>query len=196
MRGLVASLRLWLPAAAFVLINLAGLAAYYLVYSGRGQAKVARFDRLTTTHQDLVAERQRLEGARDQLEATKKAIDSFYEGRLGTQAERLTGVIAEIKQLASTAGLEPTTISYASTPIEEQGVVRRSLSFSVSGKYLDLRRLVNLLELSSSFVTLDRIGLSEDSGKGNLRIQLELSALFADPAGIPKLAVKPGSPKS
>jgi Tfp pilus assembly protein PilO len=196
MRGLVAGLRLWLPAAAFVLINLAGLAAYYLVYSGRAQAKVARFDRLTTTRQDLVAERQRLERARDQIEATRGAIDSFYKERLGTQAQRLTGVIAEIKQLASTAGLEPTAIAYSSEPIEEQGVVRRSLGFTVSGRYLDLRRLVNLLELSSSFVTLDRIGLAEDSGRGNLRIQLQLSALFADPAGIPTWVAKPGSPTS
>jgi len=196
MRGLVAGLRLWLPAAAFVLLNLAGLAAYYLVYAGRAEEKVARFDRLTATRQDLVAERQRLERARDQLLAAREAIDSFYEDRLGTQAERLTGVIAEIKQLASTAGLEPAAINYASEPIEEQGVVRRSLNFGVSGGYLDLRRLINLLELSSSFVTLDRISLTEDSQESGLRIRLELSALFADPSEIPSLVVGSGSPSS
>jgi Tfp pilus assembly protein PilO len=196
MRGLVVGLRLWLPAVVFVLLNLAGLAAYYLVYSGRAQEKVARFDRLTTTRQDLVAERERLERARDRLEAASEAIDSFYKERLGTEAERFTGVIAEIKLLASTAGLEPAAITYASEPIEEQGVVRRSLSFSVAGSYLDLRRLVNLLELSSSFVTLDRIGLTEDSGGADLRIQLGLSALFADLAGIPSLAAERGSPTS
>jgi len=175
-----------------VLLNLGVLAAYYLVYSDRAADRVARYDRLTSTRQQLGSERERLERVLARLEEAQAGLREFYGERLGTEGERLTGVIAEIRELARTAGLEPSSISYHLEPLDERGVVRRALRFTVAGRYLDLRRLINLLELSGSFITLDRIGLSEGSQGAQLRISLELSALFAESGAIPPAPVAVG----
>lgn len=192
MRGLAAGLRRWLPAAVFVLLNLGVLAAYYLVYSGRAADRVARYDRLTSTRQQLGAERDRLERVLARLENAQAGLDEFYGERLGTEGERLTGVIAEIRDLARTAGLEPSAINYTLEPLEDHGMVRRALNFTVAGRYLDLRRLINLLELSSFFITLDRVGLTEGGQGVELRISLELSALFAQSGAVPPVPVASG----
>jgi DNA-binding transcriptional ArsR family regulator len=175
-----------------VLLNLGVLAAYYLVYSGRAADRVARYDRLTSTRQQLGAERDRLERVLARLENAQAGLDEFYGERLGTEGERLTGVIAEIRDLARTAGLEPSAINYTLEALEDHGMVRRALNFTVAGRYLDLRRLINLLELSSFFITLDRVGLTEGGQGVELRISLELSALFAQSGAVPPVPVASG----
>jgi hypothetical protein len=183
LRALAAGLRWLIPPLVLLVLNGGALAAYYLVFSGRAQERVDRFDRLTSTRQELLGEKERLERAVQGLESTDRALADFYGKRLGTEKERFTRIVAEIRDLSRTAGLDPTTINYQMEPIEEQGVVQRSLTFTVSGRYLDLRRLINLLELSGSFITLDRVSLSEGSQGAQLRIALQMSILFAEEAG-------------
>jgi hypothetical protein len=73
----------------------------------------------------------------------------------------------------------PQAISYPDETIEDYGLRKRSFQFGVEGTYGDLRKLINLLELSDSFLTLESVQLS-GSGTGNrLRIDLSLSTLFA-----------------
>jgi hypothetical protein len=113
-----------------------------------------------------------------EITGTRQAVASFYQDRLSTESARLTRIIAEVKELASRAGLSPSQITYPSEPLEDYGLRRRGFVFQVDGTYADLRKLVNLLELSDSFLTLEKVDLSGADG-GRLRIQLRLSTLFA-----------------
>ncbi len=176
-------LRLWLPALVFVLLNLAMLSAYRLVYAGQAQLRKARVERSRDRLEQVGAEREKLEGLVSRAVASQAAIDGFYRERLASERQRLTAVIAEVKRLASTAGLEPSTISYDRQELEEHGLLKRSIVFSVEGSYMELRRLINMLELTDSFLVLEQVGLSgRGPGGAGLRIDLRISTLFASPA--------------
>ncbi len=57
--------------------------------------------------------------------------------------------------------------------------MRRSITFSVTGNYEQVRRLVNFFELSDQFITLEQISLSGGaSGNDQLSIRLLFSTLF------------------
>ncbi|MDX1501020.1 MAG: hypothetical protein R3325_01570 [Thermoanaerobaculia bacterium] len=179
-----ANRRMWVALLALLAVNVAALAAYQLIWAGRAQERVARFDRSSVTHRRLVERREKLEEYVERARTSETQVATFLQDRLGRQRERETQIIAEVKQLARTAGLEPAQITYRAEEIAEQGLVRRSLVFTVSGSYLDLRKLVNLLELSESFIVLEEVSLSEaDPGQAaaGLRINLQLSALYSDP---------------
>ena len=132
----------------------------------------------------LTARRQRAEAQLADIGDTRRAVDELYSERLSTESARLTRIITEVKDLASRSGLAPRQISYPTQPIEDYGLRQRSFVFQVDGSYADLRKFINLLELSDSFLTLEQVGLSDSSG-GQLSIQLRLSTLFATADGSP-----------
>lgn len=171
---------LWLPALLFFLLNAAALVVYQARFAGR--AEVTQDELQTAKRQLGVLEAQHRRVA-DQLETvrgTRSAIVDFYDQRLATESERLTQIIAEVKELASRAGLTPRNISYPTQPLADYGLHKRSFVFRVEGRYADLRKLINLLELSDSFLTLEEVSLSGSSGGNRLSIGLRLSTLFAE----------------
>ncbi len=107
---------------------------------------------------------------------------------------RLTRILAEVRELATRSGLEPTNVNYGKEELEDHGLLRRSIEFSVEGTYLEFRRFVNLLELSDSFLVLERVGLrGGEEGGPELRIALGVSTLFTSPEGEPDGAEAGGS---
>jgi hypothetical protein len=168
----------WLAALLFVVLNGALLSMYRVVYAVRydqlgGQAQ-ARQEAL----EGLERERRDLEALLEQAEANRAGIETLYRERFATERERLTRIISEVKELARRAGLEPGTIAYPEEVIAEHDLVKKSIVFSVEGSYLSLRRFINFLELSNSFLVLE--GISVTSAEPQLRISLTLSTLFAD----------------
>lgn len=177
-------LALWLPALVFFLLALAALLVYPLRFAGR--AEVTQ-EELADARQELAAleaESSRVQDRARALADTGDQIEGFYDERLASERARLTRIIAEVKELASRSGLEPRQISYPSEALAEYGLRKRSFAFSVDGSYAELRTFINLLELSDSFLTLERVSLSNRSG-GQLSIQLTLSTLFATEDGSP-----------
>ena len=193
----------WVPALVFFLAN----ATAYTVY------RFGFADRVASLRQDLKDEKQKL----DPLSARKKKLEGLlalsarneveirrlYAETFATRKQRLTEITAEVKTLARKAGLDPRSLSYPETKIQRYGLIKRSFIFQVEGSYLELRKLINLLELSDSFLTLEEVTLSEGNagkparpGRGGmapvpedpgaeLRINLTLSTLFAkDPNGM------------
>ncbi|HEV7515443.1 MAG TPA: hypothetical protein VGR07_04015, partial [Thermoanaerobaculia bacterium] len=130
-------------------------------------------------------------------DANRRQVDSLYD-RFATRRQRLTEVTAEVQSLARRAGLDPRSISYPEQEIEDYGLVKRSFIFSVDGNYLALRKFLNLLELSDSFLTLEDAGLSETSKGEELRMNLTLSTLFTkerppSPKLLPTPPTSPGA---
>ncbi len=177
--------RWWVPALAFLAANLVLLSAYRLVLAGQAQLRASRIERSQSELVELSAERKRLAGNAERLRASRQAIHTFYRERLSSENVRLTRILAEVRDLATRSGLEPANVNHGKDEIDGYGLLRRSIDFSVEGSYLEFRRFVNLLELSDSFLVLERVGLRESDESGtNLRINLGVTTLFTSAAAL------------
>ena len=135
--------------------------------------------------------------AEQQLAAYKKVqadLQVLYNERWSTPMQRLTALIDEVKRLAAASHLQPP--SYAFTTTESKpligatgpstkgsiGTTTVGIAFTVQGTYEQVRRLINLLELSDQFVIIDGISLASD-GSGSdktLTLNIRLKTLFRD----------------
>jgi hypothetical protein len=175
--------RVWGPAAAFLLLNLVLLFAYRLVVTVRVGAQE---DALVAAEQQLAEAQERrreLVSAVAAARRTDEEIEHMRGERFGTQAERLTLTMLRVKELARQAGLRGMeSIAYGDEPLEDVGLVEKSITFNVSGSYQQLREFINLLELSDLFLALEEIRVS-DEADGRLRVSLRLSTLYVDVRG-------------
>ncbi len=153
----------WAVALAFLVLNGFG----FLIY------KVGYADRVTTLRGELADQTRQLADARAefaqqndllrQAKVNRQGILQLYDDHFSTRRRRLTGVTAEVRMLATRAGLTPRSINYPEEQIQQYGLIKRSFIFSVEGSYADLRKFVNLLELSESFLTLESVSLAEEN---------------------------------
>ena len=71
-------------------------------------------------------------------------------------------------------------------------LIKRTITFGVDGDYRQLRKFINFLELSHSFLILEEIGLrGDEQPTPTLRISLRLSTLFAEGSGAASETVLP-----
>jgi Tfp pilus assembly protein PilO len=175
-------LRGWLPPLLVFLAALGSLLFYRLEFAGEARAGGRQLERRTSEVAQLTEERQRTEKLVERLRENQLRIEEFRSQRLATEAERLTLVIAEVKDLARRAEVEPSSIRYPEERLEGVGLTQRSIVFSVDGDYGGLRRFINFLELSDLFLTLEEVSLSGRSvgESSKLRISLQVSTLFLD----------------
>ncbi len=172
---------LWLPALIFFSLNLLTWSYYHLGDFGNQVSQMEkRLESLKEQAAKLSVEES--EGATliERAATNRTRIETLYGQRLATQSERLTSVIAEVRDLARKAGLEPSSVSYPEQTLKSFGLERKEFVFSVTGTYSDLRKLINSLDLTDTFISLDEVGLSQDGGNSTrLQISLRLSTLFA-----------------
>ena len=155
---------------------------YRLVFADEARAGGRQVERRAAEVAQLSEERERTEQLVERLRDNQKNIEEFRSQRLATQAERLTKVIAEVKDLARRAKVEPSSIRYPEEKLDGVDLTRRSIVFSVDGDYGGLRRFINFLELSDMFLTLEEVSLTGRAGESSskLRISLQVSTLFLD----------------
>lgn len=175
----------WLPALLFFLANATAYVVYRFGFADRVQSLETSLEETRKSLEQEAPKRARLERLIERSRRNDEDIRRLYDERFSTRSQRLTRITAEVKQLARTAGLNPLSINYGEEKIEDYGLVKRSFAFSVDGTYLELRKFVNLLELSESFLTLEEVTLAGDEdGQGpELHIRLILSTLFAREGG-------------
>lgn len=170
----------WGPALLFFLANLALFSTYRMVYAGKVENLRQTLQQREERLEDLRAEAAETEGLVRSARRTRRALVDLYDNRLANERTRFTKVTAEVRELARRSGLEPTSMSYPTEEIEDYGLVKRYFTFSVSGTYVELRRFINLLELTPTFITLEQVSLSGGDQGDQLRIRLSLSTLFAE----------------
>lgn len=173
---------LWVPALVFLLINLVAFAVYQVVYADEAAVSEARLERAEESLAELQGQRRTLEGYLDQIDSTRERVASLYDSSFAPEARRLTEILREVKNLAREANLEPRSTTYPEEELDEYGLTKRSFVFTVEGTYFNLRKLINTLELSDHFLTLEHVGLSGNRSRagGQLNISLRLSTLFAE----------------
>jgi hypothetical protein len=171
---------LWLPAVLVVALGLTLLFAYRLAISVRISTLDQSVAQDTQRLEEIRREREELEEALLRARTTADLIDYMEEDRFGTEAERLTHTMALVRRLAQTAGLRGMeTFSYPEEPVPELGLVQKSFVFSAQGTYSQLRELINLLELTETFLVLEEIRVTGREA-GQLTLQLRLSTVFVD----------------
>ena len=183
---------IWVPAAVFFLANAGAFAVYKLGYAGRVETLQERLDGQAQQLRELAAQRRNIEAMLARVRTNEQQVEQLYAERLSTRSRRLTTITSEVKDLAQKTGLVPRSISYPEEDIEQFGLIKRSFIFSVDGTYVELRRFINLLEVSRSFLSLDEVRVVSGSAEGpELRIDLSLSTLFArdaEDSGAPSAA--------
>jgi hypothetical protein len=165
---------------------------YRVQYQSRLDALDARLDDARSELDRARNSRVRAVRTFESYRQVEKDVERVYEEYWSTQPKRLTTLISEVKHLAAASNLAPPGYSFdrieavsegnAKRRSESLGATEVGIAFSVQGTYQQVRRLINLLELSRQFVIIDKIGLvALDNEK--LTLTLHLKTLFrADPA--------------
>lgn len=168
----------WAIPAALVLFNLGALIYYQVGYAGQFGQMRGQLDSVANDRSLAATQREALEELLGRADNGRVGIESLYVDRFSTESERLTQMIREVKDLAQKAGLQRAeSISYPEESIEDYGLLKRSLVFSVTGSYPQLRQFVNFLELSETFVVLEKVNVSGVSP--SLNVSLDISTLFS-----------------
>lgn len=170
---------IWVPALLFFLANVVAFAVYTVGYGGRLDALDDTLAQQEQSLQASAAEQREAQAMLNRVRTNDQQVEQLYEERLSTRSRRLTGIQAEVKAMAQKAGLVPQTISYPEQEIEEYGLIRRSYVFNVQGTYAELRRFINLIEASRSFLSINDLKVSGNEESPELDISVQLSTLFA-----------------
>jgi Tfp pilus assembly protein PilO len=190
----------WVTALAFVALNGIGLLVYLFAYSDRVKTLELDLRDQGKRLADVRAARLHSEDLLRQARVNRERILQLYDEHFSTRRRRLTGVTAEVKDLAKRAGLVPRSITYPEEQIQQYGLIKRSFIFSVDGTYTDLRKFINLLELSDSFLTLEDASLAEEAQRRDGANRSGFSPPSgsppsgpSQPAAAPRPAVVPGA---
>ena len=153
----------------------------------------SRLDALDERLAQVEGELAKVRGSRMQAEQTLRSyrkvegdVTLVFNEHWATQPERFTKLFAEVTHLATASGLTPASYSFArgeakrvTSGKKDVGATEVGISFGVRGTYEQIRRLINLLELSQQFVIIESIGLNA-AENDQLTLDLRLKTIFRD----------------
>jgi hypothetical protein len=166
---------------------------FFFTYRVQYQSRLDALDaRLETAALELAAPpnaRIRAERTVASYRSSEADVMRVFNEHWSTQNERLTDLIIEVKRLAVASNLVPPTYSFdrgesrrvISGRRDTLGASEVGVAFVVNGTYAQVRRLINLLELSRQFVIIDTIGLNAGDQE-SLTLNLHIKTLFKDEA--------------
>lgn len=174
---------------------LLGNIVFFLTYRVQYQTRLDEMDaRLEQAEGQLTQTRQSRADAEAKLLGYKKVerdVQQVFDEHWSTRLRRLTLFIVEVKRLANASNAVPRTYSFSKTD-EAKSTVRSArgsdvaiganevqITFSVDASYDQIRRMINLLELSQQFVIIEGVSLSS-GGEDKLNLSLRLKTLFRD----------------
>ncbi|MGZ5474148.1 MAG: hypothetical protein ACXW31_14900, partial [Thermoanaerobaculia bacterium] len=174
---------------------LLGNVVFFMTYRVQYQSRLDEMDeRLAQAEGQLESSRRAREEAEAKLQAYKKVerdIAEVFDQHWSTRPRRLTLLIAEVKRLANASNAIPKTYTFAredEAKVAAKGLRGRdvavganevSITFSVDASYDQVRRMINLLELSQQFVIIEGVGLTAGD-QNQLTLNLRLKTVFRD----------------
>ncbi len=169
--------------AAAVGLNLIVLAAFTLPRTLRERNLERRAAQLTRDVQAAQERNQALKTRSEIAVQNEADVRRFYRGLMGTRDQTLLPVLAEIDTLARETGLAPRDQKYQATPVKGRPIMRFRITVPMSGNYGQVVALLERLERSSHFLTVDEIKLRErpQEGAGATDLSLTFSTWFKDP---------------
>ena len=163
-------------------VLLFGNLVFFFTYRVRFEQHVEALDgTFDQTREQLIQARAARTSAEKDLATYRQvvtSIDQVYDGWWATPEERLAPLLIELRSLARTSGLIPRSINYNQSEQRTEGDTSSlTIAFGVAGSYEQIRRLINLLELSDQFVIIDELGLDQ-GGREALHLSISLRTLF------------------
>lgn len=169
----------WLGPLLFAVGGLLLLGFYYLALNGRARALEQRLENRTEVRDQLRVELATATAAVDRLAADDSRVAELF-GTIEDVPRRMTRYVRLVHRLTRRAGVEITGgVGFGGEEIEEFGLAERSMNFEIRGNYNQLRRFINMLELSDAFLALRDIQVTTDRDTNQLRAGLTVSTLFA-----------------
>jgi Tfp pilus assembly protein PilO len=170
---------------------------FFFTYRVRYQSRLDDLDQRMEQAESRLNEARTARVRAEQTYRSYKQIEAdvarIYNEHWASQSERLTAMIAEVKRLTVASSLVPASVTYSAAEVKTTGPQQRptagsrrgvgaiqvGIQFAVVGTYEQVRRLINLLELSRQFVIIDQITLAAADGQ-NLQFDLHVTTLFRD----------------
>jgi uncharacterized protein YxeA len=171
---------------------LAANTMFFFTYRVQYQTRIDTLDqRLAQVQAELDsahAARVRAEQTFQSYRKVENDVLVVFNESWATQQARFTKLFSEVTRLAMASSLEPASYSFqrgearrvsSGSKRETLGATEVSISFGVKGTYAQVRRLINLLELSRQFVIIESIGLTA-AENDTLSLALKLKTIFRD----------------
>jgi hypothetical protein len=166
-------------------LNAAVYAAYTLPRA-HGERRLAERKRLLA--EELQRERAVAADRRyqaDTIRMNAEDVRRFYTTTLTGRTASLVPVLSAIEGFAREGGMRPGSATYRAAAVKGLPLDRFEIEMPVSGTYRQLVALVQRLERSQYFLTLDEVSLRQGVGRGSAaELTLGLSAYFKS-AGAP-----------
>jgi Tfp pilus assembly protein PilO len=180
---LIAGLALVLAAGIFVLVT------YHGFYDARVQALEATRVELAARRDEAAVAAAKVKATEQRLRNIQKELETFNKDVLGTRKERLAALIEDVYALTQKSGLVPGQIAYALG--DSAGAARLGLTFSVQGRYADVKRLLFSFENNPRFLLLENVAVSTDDREPDiLRLNLVVAHYFRPDAASPRRAAR------
>ena len=177
--------RLPLFAVLFVLLVAATavLIGYHTFYDERFKALETTRAELETKRDEATEAARRVVTTEQRLLTLEKDLEAFNRDVLGGRKERLAAVIEDVYLLTRKAGTVPTQIAYAFS--ESGSATRLALTFVVSGRYADVKKLLFSFETNPRFLLPESVALAtEETQPDVLRLGVTIAHYFR-PDGAP-----------
>jgi Tfp pilus assembly protein PilO len=175
--------RLRVPFLVLVGVNAAVFLAFTLPRILQERSLQARAEAL---HADVALARQRAEAARQRAETLRQDetdTRQFFAEVVADRRQSLVPLLQEVVTTARELGLRTEHQSYDTEPLKGLPLVRFHITMPVTGSYAQLASLLDRLEKSRRFITVDQVALREEGNAGQAQLSLTLSAYFRSEAG-------------
>ena len=169
---------LWLPAVLLLALNGVLYLGYRTLLSERFDLAAMKRERLEKDYQAATDQRNGLQRTLDGWQAAESGIAEFY-ARVGRREEKLPQLMKEIDELVRKVGTVPHRINFGQSEVPEADLVEFSIEFPFEGDYASVRNLLNLLEVTPSFLIVDQFNIgSSGELQEKVRLQFRLRTAF------------------
>jgi len=141
-------------------------------------------ERLKKARAEVEVERQKMVALRTRFEtvsANTRDTTEFYTRRVGRRDATLVPLLREIEGMARGRGMKVASQDYTFKPVKGLEVERFEVTMPVKGTYEQVVGLVEDLERSSRFVTLEEMSAKAGTD-GTIEVRMLLSCYFRSPA--------------
>jgi Tfp pilus assembly protein PilO len=187
-----ASGRILILLGALLLANVA--ASVLLV-----RPKVVRYRQLTDLSNpqlQVVKIRERevveKENYRVALEKARDDMKRLAADVLSTRQRRMVGVQLEIAKLVHEFGIALDRVQYENEPLDNGALERFAIVVPLTGGYSNLRKFIQAVESSDSFLVIERVALGTGKSADVVELNITLATYFiASDADLNELGKKP-----
>lgn len=156
----------------------AGLAVLlWQLHQSDPAALKAQRSALETKAKLLKADIARGEAIQRNLPKVGKDADGFYEHQIPPGSKGYSGIVEDLGEIASKAGMKTTATTFHEAPVKGRGVKEIGVTDSVEGNYASVLQFIAGLERSKNFYLLDVLSLDR-AESGHLHLTLELRTYF------------------